>query len=413
MKQTRLRWLAAGSILVVAVGVLAACTPTAAPGGSAPSGPPLKIGVVLSFTGPLANNASTNMNGIEYYFGTVNNQVAGRPIQLIKKDDKSTPSDALNVTRELVEQDRVDAIIGYINSAAALAVRDYIHTNKMLTLITTAGANEVTQAQASPYIFRTANDNEQEPVAMGPWAYQQGYRNIVTIGSDYAAGHEMADAFKWSFEKQGGRVINQIYTPLTQTDFAPNLTAIQQSVGQADAVWGFVVGAGQIQFVKQYEQFGLKDRLPLMGQGGITSENLMPQIGDSAIGVISGKNFATKFAEGQGTRALQTALDDWRSQYATKFNEPATAWTLQAYLASQAYWKAVQDLNGQTSNPDQVAAAIAKVQMEGPLGIWTFDDKHQAVFPVYIRRVEKMNGELETVAIATIPNVGQTLIPSQ
>src|SRR5207253_5301895 len=134
-----------------------------------------------------------------------------------------------------------------------------------------------------------------------------------------------------------------------------------------------------------------------MGQGGITSENLMSQIGDSALGVISGKNFATKLGQGQGTPAQQTALDTRRSQYATKFNEPATAWTLQAYLASQAYFKAVQSLNGQTSNPDQVAAAIAKVQMEGPLGIWTFDDKHQAVFPVYIRRVEKMNGELETV----------------
>src|SRR6266487_3458910 len=185
MKRAQLRLFPTGSILVVLFGVFAACSPGAASGGSpsGANGPPLKIGVVLSFTGPLANNASTNMNGIEYYFGSVNNEVAGRPIQLIKKDDKSTPSDALNVTRELVEQDRVDAIIGYINSAAALAVRDYIHTNKMLTLITTAGANEVTQAQASPYIFRTANDNEQEPVAMGPWAYQQGYRNIVTIGS--------------------------------------------------------------------------------------------------------------------------------------------------------------------------------------------------------------------------------------
>ena len=221
----------------------------------------------------------------------------------------------------------------------------------------------------------------------------------------------MADAFKWSFEQQGGRVVNRIYTPLTQTDFAPNLTSIQQSIGQADAVWGFVVGAGQIQFVKQYEQFGLKDRLPLMGQGGITSENLMPQIGDSAIGVISGKNFATRFGQGQGSPDLQKALDAWRSDYAKKYSEPSTAWTLQAFQASQAYWKAVQSLNGQTSNPDQVAAAIAKVQMEGPLGTWTFDDKHQAIFPVYIRRVEKVGNELETVAIATIPNVGQHVIP--
>ncbi len=391
-------------------------TPTSSQSGSTPSataGPPLKIGVVLPFTGALASNAATNMNGIEYYFDSIGNQVAGRPVQLIKKDSKSTASDALTVTKELVEQDHVDAIIGYVNSSAALAVRDYLTTNKVPTLVTTAGADDLTESQASPYIFRTANNNEQEPVAMAPWVYQHGYHNIITIGSDYAAGHEMADAFKWAFEQQGGHIVDQIFTPITTTDYGPNLTAIQQEASKADAVWGFVVGPGQVQFVKQYQQFGLGGKLQLMGQGGITSENLLSQLGDSALGVISGKNFTQAFGQGQGTPQLAAALDKWQSDYAAKYNQPATGWTLQAWMASQAYAKAVEGLNGNTSNSDQAVAAIAKVTMEGPLGNWTFDDKHQAIFPVFIRKVEKVNGNLETVAIDTIPNVGQTVIPSQ
>ena len=266
------------SVPPAAAGAPAAAAPTAAPAVAAAGSGTLKIGLLSGFSGPYAAFGPDMANCCALFLEQHDGLVGGLKATVIQEDESATPQEALLKARKLVEQDRVDVLTGIVSSANALAVRDLLDSAKVPTLITNAGADDITGAKRSPYIVRVSFSSWQAGAPTGRWAVAQGYKQVVALAPDYAAGYEQMQGFVDTFTEAGGTITDKIYPPLGSSDYAPFLGKIKGS--NPDAVWGFFAGADQIKFVQQYSQF-VGDSLPLIGN--ILSRNAADAIGKTML----------------------------------------------------------------------------------------------------------------------------------
>ena len=291
-RRALLRGVLGGAAAVTVASVLAACSPSQpsapAPAGAAPApaaatvapavasagSGTLKIGLLSGFSGPYAAFGPDMANSSDLFLEQHNGLVGGLKATVIQEDESATPQEALLKARKLVEQDKVDVLTGIVSSANALAVRDLLDAAKMPTLITNAGADDITGAKRSDYIVRVSFSSWQAGAPTGRWAVAQGYKKVVALAPDYAAGYEQMQGFIDTFTEAGGTIVDKIYPPLGSSDYAPFLGKIKAS--NPDAVWGFFAGADQIKFVQQYSQF-VGDSLPLIGN--IVSRSTADAIG--------------------------------------------------------------------------------------------------------------------------------------
>jgi branched-chain amino acid transport system substrate-binding protein len=211
--------------------------------GQAPR-PPIKIGVLLPYTGVIAINGQETSKGVELYFAKTANKAGGREIQLIREDDEAKPDVGLTKTRKLVERDRVDVLIGPVHSGVALAIRDYVHAQGIPLIVPVAFTRDLTApAKASPWLFRVVETSDQGNFPMGIWVFKKTpYRKIVVMASDFVAGRHSAEAFIAAFKGAGGEIVKEIYAPLNTPDFAPYMA--QASGLPADAVYAWFAGTG-------------------------------------------------------------------------------------------------------------------------------------------------------------------------
>lgn len=274
-----------------AASVLAACgtvTPPStggqqAPSGGSKTGGTLKIGLLSGFSGPYSAFGPDMANSIDVYLGQHNGMIGGLTATVIKEDEGTTTQDALLKARKLVEQDHVDVLMGLVSSANALAVRDLLDSSKTPTIITNAGANDITGAKKSSYIIRVSFSSWQQGAPSGKWAFDQGFKNVMAFAPDYAAGYEQLAGFEDAFTSAGGKLVEKLFPPLGNSDYGPFLTKIKAT--NPDAVWGFFAGADQIKFNKQYSEF-IGDSIPLIGN--ILSRNCAEAIGKSILVVKMG-----------------------------------------------------------------------------------------------------------------------------
>src|SRR5437870_3072271 len=298
-RRSVLRAVVAGAGAVTIVPLLAACSGATAPSNGAAqsqpaaannaapaantSGGTLKIGLLSGFSGPYAAFGPDMANSADLFLEQHNGLVGGLKVTMIQEDEGATPQEALLKARKLVEQDRIDVLTGIVSSANALAVRDLLDSAKVPTLITNAGADDLTGAKRSPYIVRVSFSSWQQGAPSGKWAIAQGFKNIVALAPDYAAGYEQLKGFEDTFTQAGGTVTDKIFPPLGNSDYAPFLGKIKAT--NPDAVWGFFAGADQIKFVQQYSDF-IGNNVPLIGN--VLSRNSADAIGKAMLVVKMG-----------------------------------------------------------------------------------------------------------------------------
>src|SRR5262244_3940753 len=205
---------------------------------------PLKVGLVLPYTGAYAVLGESITQGMELVFARENWTVAGRKVEMIKEDDEMKPPVGIRKTEKLIDSDKVDILTGPVHSGILLGMRDKVHSSKTILIVSNAGADDISRAKCSKWIFRTSFSNWQPNWPMGPWVAKN------QIG-----------AFKESFLATGGKVIGEDYPKLGETDYAPYLTKIKQS--GAKAVYAFFSGTDAVGFVKQFDEFGLKQSVKL------------------------------------------------------------------------------------------------------------------------------------------------------
>src|SRR5438552_10451568 len=385
-------------LLVLAVVVVLIAAPTVP--AQAPK-EPIRIGVLNSITGPLAVNGTEINEGIRLYWeDEMSNQVAGRQVRLIVDDDEAKPEVGLTKTKKLTESDKAHVILGPVSSAIALAMREYVHERKIPLIVTQATANSLTAERASPTIFRTAMSSYQQEAA-GGWyvAAKLGHKRIAVVGLDYVAGHEQTDGFIKTFMESGGQSVEKVLMPLGAMDVAPYITRVQQKAAELDAVVAILWGPGAPQWLKAWQEYGLKGKLPLLTLGETVNETYLRAVGDAALGVVNWLSYAPGLDSAENKRFVQA--------FNRKYRKDPVYNNHLGYLAGKAAGEAIKAVGGNVEDQARFLDALRRVRFEAPGGPFRFDDRQNAVIPTYLRRVDRVGGKLQNTVIDVVPDVDQ------
>jgi branched-chain amino acid transport system substrate-binding protein len=361
-------------------------------------GGPLKIGLVLPYSGVYQVLGESITQGMELVFAREGNKIAGREVQLIKEDDEMQPPVGLRKTDKLIESDKVDILTGPVHSGILMGMRDKVHNSKTILIVSNAGADAISRARCSKWIFRASFSNWQPCQPMGGWVAKNVAKDVFLTAPNYQAGKDMMNAFKETYVPAGGKIIGEEYPKLGETDYAPLLTKIRQS--GAKAVFAFFSGTDAVNFVKQYDQFGLKGQVKLTGAGFLTEPDVLPAQGKAALGTITG-HFYTPQLDNPVNKKFVT---DFKAKFAGKTPD---GFACQGYDTAEVIVRAVKAVNGNTQDKDRLVAAIAKVEFDSPRGRFRFDPKtHNIIQPfIYVREVKEVAGGLDNVPIDKIANV--------
>lgn len=376
-------------------------SPAAKPPAAPATGKPIKLGVLLSQSGPFVFEGSGGIEAIKLFIELNNNQLGGRPVEVVYEDTEGRPDQTLTKVKKLVEQDKVDLLVGPVGSNEALAIRDYVDQQKVPMFLSYSIAKDLTQDKASQYIFRTTGSVQLN--AGGGWlaAKKLNYKRVISVATDYAAGRDAAAIFKQYFEGAGGQVVGEVFPPLGTTDVAPYITQIQSQLGSVDAVvLPQIVGETAIQFVKSYDQFGLKAQKPLFTLSvTVDDASTLPPEGDAAIGVKSFGEWALRLDNPEN----QKFVADFRAKY----NKDPGQHHMSTYVLMQVMDAGLKAVSGDTADKPKLVQAFEKVQIATPAGAFKFDDKHQVIITVYLRTVEKQGNQLVNVINDKVENVSQ------
>jgi len=385
------RFTAALSVLFASVLVVVALAPA--------QQAPIKIGFTTDLTGTAAQAAKDMVNGFTMYLDEIGWQMAGRKIELTVEDTQGRPDVALTKLRKLVEHDRVHLVAGVLFGHLGYAMAPKVEEYKIPALFTVTAADDLTQRLKYRWVIRTGWASSQPSHPFGEYAAKTlGYRKVAVIASDYAFGWEVVGGFQRTFEESGGQVFQKLWAPLGAMDLAPFIAKLRRD---ADAVLTMIAGASTIQFMKQYEEAGLKAKIPLIAGGPAVDEALLPSMGDEAIGVISPLIYSG---------ALDTPANRrFAKEYRAKFGKVPSYFAETNYTSGRWINEAVRSLAGTVEDHDKLLAALRKVEIpDAPRGPVKLDGYGNPIQNVYFRKVERnRDGELQNTVIVTIPAVSQ------
>ena len=385
-------------MLAVSVLAVAIVAPVASPSAQRP---PIKIGVLLPFTGVIAVNGQETAKGIEFFLAKIGGSAGGREIQILKEDDEAKPEVGLTKVKKLVERDRVDVLIGPVHSGVALAIRDYVHAQGIPLIVPVAFTRDLTSpAKASPWIFRVVETSDQGNFPMGAWVLRKTpYRKVVIMASDFVAGRHSVEAFMASFKAGGGEIVKEIYVPLNTPDFAPYMA--QAASLNADAVYAWFAGADSIRFVKTYKDYGLAGKIPLLAYNTLVDDVLLPALGDAALGIISVGHYSAALDTPESRAFVR--------EYETKYQAWPTRYVELGYVSAQLVGAAVDALKGEVGDRAKLRDAIraAPAKIHPPRGPIRFDRYQQVITDVYVMKVERQGGRLINAIIDRIPGTSQ------
>lgn len=412
------------TVLTIALVALSACappqarqpqaTPGAPPGTSQPAqtgqaSPPAQAAETIKFallaptTGTPAASGQDMIRGWNLFWEEHGLNVCGgkRRIELFHEDTAGNPDTALSKARLLVEQRKVDALFGPLLANEAYAVAEYVKDKGVPLFAQVGSSDDLTQRTRFKNVLRPAGWSSSLPHhPFGEWLYdKEGVREILTIGSDYAFGHEVVGGFVNTFTDKGGKVLNQLWNPLGTPDFSSYMAQIKSA--NPPAVFSIQVGADSTRFMKAWAEFGLKDKVKLYGGEVLLDQSLLRSMGDEALGVISVGHFA-EGRDAPGTRDFVRKFDE-------KYKLLPSYYAAASYAVAQWMVPALEAVGCDVQNRDAFLEAVKKVKLDdSPLGPMVMDEYGQPIMNVYIRKVERRpDGRLWNVVTETIPNVSQ------
>ena len=356
-------------------------------------GGPVKIGVVLPYSGVYAELGNSITQAMELVFARENWTVAGRKIEMIKEDDEMAVPTGVRKTEKLIDSDKVDILTGPVHSGILMAMRDKVHNSKTILIVSNAGADAISRNRCSKWIFRTSFSNWQPCQPMGSWVAKNITKDVFQIAPNYQAGKDDMEAFRESFHPAGGKVVGEEYPKLGETDYAPYLTKIKQS--GAKAVFAFFSGTDAVNFVKQYDEFGLKAAgIKLTAPGFLTEPDVLPAQGKTALGVITGHFYTPQLDNPVNQRFVKEFVDKYKGKMPDGF-------ACQGYDTAEVIIRALKTVKGNTQDKDKLVTAIAEIEFDSPRGRFRFDPQtHNVIQPfIYIREVRELPG----VGLANVP----------
>jgi branched-chain amino acid transport system substrate-binding protein len=355
----------------------------------------VKIGFILPMTGPQQSTGKQEAAAIKLYMAQHGDTVAGKKLELIIRDDAAVPDNTKRIAQELIVNDKVSFLGGFGVTPAALAVAPLSSESKTPEIVTAAGTSIITEK--SPYIARTSFTLAQSVVPMADWAAKNGIKKVVTMISDYAPGVDAEKSFSAEFKKQGGEVIEAIRFPLANPDFAPFLQRAADE--KPDAVFVFVPSGQGGTFVKQFVERGLdKAGIKIIGPGDVMDDDLLNGMGDAVIGTVTAHIYSADHdspVNKEFVAAFEKANNGLRPNFMA----------VGGYDGMNLIYEALKKTGGKTDGYSLIEA-IKGMSWESPRGPISIDPQTRDIVQnVYIRKVEKKNGELYNVEFATFPAV--------
>ena len=350
----------------------------------------VKIGLILPMTGGQASTGKQIDAAVRLYMQQHGSTVAGRKIEVILKDDATVPDNTKRLAQELIVNDKVNFIAGFGITPSALAAAPLATEAKVPEIVMAAGTSIITER--SPYIARTSFTLAQSSVIIADWAAKNGIKKVVTLVSDYAPGADAQNSFKERFAAAGGTVIEEIKVPLASPDFSP---ALQRAAdAKPDALFVFVPAGQGGTFAKQYTERGLdKAGIKLIGPGDVTDDDILNNMGDSMLGAVTAHFYSAMHPSAMNK--------DFVAAYKKLMNQRPGFMAVGGYDGIHLIYEALKKTGGKTDG-DALIAAMKGMKWESPRGPISIDpDTRDIIQNIYVRRVEKVGGELYNVEFAT------------
>jgi len=316
---------------------------------------------------------------------------------VVTLDTAGQPATTKTRTQEAVERYQVHAIIGPLAAFEALAINDYVKQAKVV-ISPSAAAEDLTQRNLNPWFVRAVTTSAQMNHPLGEYAAKVlKYKRIATIGDDFAFGHETTAGFQRTFEENGGKIVQKLWSPLNVADYGSYVGDLKTDV---DAVYASFAGANGLRFLRQYAEYGLKGKVPVLGNMTTVDEGILKNMGDEAVGVVSSGWYSAAIDNPENHKFVEA--------YRKKYDADPGYYSAGAYTAAFFLDLALQKIKGNIEDKDAFMKALRSLDIKdsfrGPMHI---DKYGNPDLTIYIRKVERKNGRLVNAVMQTYPNVSQ------
>src|SRR5689334_5631470 len=378
---------------------------------------PIRIGLLTIKTGALASGGIDMERGLTIFLKEKNYTLGGRKVTLTVADTGGVPAQARTKMQELVERDHVHAVVGPLAAFEALAMDDYIRSARIPTL-PIAGAEDMTQRKANPWFVRATSTSAPRSMSQrkaNPWfvratstsaqcahpmadycAKTLGYKRMAAIADDFAYGHEMLAGFQRVFEDAGGKLVQKIFSPLNAPDYGSYIAQLKTDI---DGVFLGFAGSNGFRWFRQFNAYGLKGKVKVLGGMTAFDEPVLRNMGDEALGVLSSCWYSAQL-DNPINRRFAAAF---RAEHQYDPGQYAAG----CYLYGEVLNAAIEALRGRVEDKNAFIRALRAVKTDTVRGPIAFDDYGNVVGSNYIRKVEKKDGRLVNTVIYTYPNVSQ------
>jgi len=386
--------------------VLAALVAGLALSGVAHADGTLKIGVLATFEGPFTILGEDSLRGAKMAFEEHKYTAGGKKLEVITGSSDASPESAIKAARKLVEQDKVDILIGPLSGDEGLAMRDYAKTQPQVTFINGSSAAEpTTLVDPAPNFYRFTTDGVQWMAGLGTYSYQKkGYKKVITIGEDYSYPYTQVKGFMIEFCKAGGHVVDKFWVPLGTKDYASVVSKIPDNI---DAIYVALGGSDAINFITQYEQAG--GTKPLIG-GSITVDQSVLSSKGKRRNYLIGTPSAGPLADDWDDPKWQAFVAAYKKSDAKAFNSP-TLFSHGYYIEAIAMMQALDTVKGDLADGHKkFREALATEVVDTPTGKVHLDHNRNAIGDEFLTEIAAAkDGHLYNKVISVIKGVNQTL----
>jgi branched-chain amino acid transport system substrate-binding protein len=349
----------------------------------------LKIGVIVTSSGPAAALGQQVRDGFALAIKDLGGKMAGRDVEVEAVDDELKPDVAVSKVKGLLERDKVDFVVGPIFSNILLAIHKPVTDSGTFLISPNAGPSSYAGKNCSPFFYVTSYQNDQVHEVLGKVAQERGYKRVYVIVPNYQAGKDSAAGFKHDYQ---GEIVAETYVPLGTLDFQVELSKIASL--KPDAVFTFMPGGMGVSLVKQYKQAGLADQIPVLSAFTV-DESTLPAQQDAAVGMFGGADWAPNLDNPQNKKFV--------ASYEAAYNSVPGTYAMQAYDTALLIDSAVKAVKGDLTNKDAVAAALKKADFTSLRGGFKFNTNGYPIQNFYLTKVAKRpDGKYQTEIVQTV-----------
>jgi branched-chain amino acid transport system substrate-binding protein len=357
--------------------------------GNADAAENLKIGMITTLSGSAAVLGQQMRNGFSLAVKTLGGKLGGRTAEMIVADDEGKPDAAVIKVKALVDRDKADFVVGPIFSNVLGAIMKPVTGANVVLISPNAGSSAFAGKDCNQNFFVTSYQNDQVHEVLGQYAQEAGIKKVIIIVPNYQAGKDAAAGFKRMYR---GEVLDEIYFPLGQLDYSAELSRI--AAASPDAIFAFVPGGMGVNFVKQFRQAGLADKITFLSAFTV-DEATLPAQKDAALGMYGGANWAPDLDNPQNKAFVEAYVKDYGAV-------PAT-YAFQAYDAAMLIDSAVREVKGNLADKDALRAALKRADFKSLRGNFKFNNNHYPIQDFYLVKVGKRpDGKYETQIVKKV-----------